>query len=190
MKILIALLFLSIYGCIPKDGGLIANQDQGAIAPDDQFPNDYATLQNYFATFESRTPTSNYATMNGLFSEPINIVTPSTATVEYFLENGLSQSLMFSPNPQGLGGITVDFDLQTLQIKNFYYLGAGPAPYILIDPSPEDEIPIGTIVLVGINATENGVASSRWQNAYMLKIQNGSSYWYVWYGNQNPVYTP
>jgi len=186
MKILFALVFLSIYGCIPQDGGLIPNQqDQGAVAPNEEFPDDYDMLQSYFSSFEIRTPTSVYTTMNGFFSTPTNVVAPSPATSTDFLENGFNQGLMVSSNPEGLGGKTVDFDLNSLAINNFYYLGPGPAPYVLIDPPPENEIPIGTIVLVSINATENGVASSRWQNAYMLKIQSGSSFWYVWYGNQN-----
>jgi hypothetical protein len=195
MKILIGLLFLSIYGCIPTNGGYIpSGSGQGAISPDQQFPDDYATLQSYFSQFEAKTPTSDYTTMNGYFSEPTNIVTPSTATPTDFLENGFYQSLLFSSNPQGLGGKTVDFDLNSLAINNFYYIPAAStstAPtFQEINPPPENNIPIGTIVLVSINATENGATSSRFQNTYMLKIQNGTTYWYVWYGNQNPVYTP
>lgn len=196
MKIIVTLLFLSIYGCMPKNGGYISN-GQGAMSPDQQFPDDYSILQSYFSSFESRTPTTNYATMNGLFSTVANNVAPATETSDYFLENGLSESLMFATGqPQGLAGKTVDFDLQSLVIKNFYYL---PAPatstFQEINPPPETEILNGTVVLVSINATENGTASSRWQNAYMLKINvaippAAPSYWYVWYGNQNPIYTP
>ena len=187
MKILIGLLLLSLHGCIPNNGGLIAPVNNGAIPPNEQFPEDYSTLQTYFSGFEAKTPSTDYTAWNSYFSQTTNIVTPSTATVMPFLQNGLYQNLYFS-NPQGLPNVTVDFDLNSLAITNFYYLST--PTYIPIDPPPETEIPIGTIVSININATENGVSSTRWQNAYMLKIQNGSTFWYVWYGNQNPVYTP
>ena len=191
MKILIGLLFLSIYGCIPTNGGYIPNgSGQGAISPEQQFPDDYSTLQSYFSQFEAKTPTSNYQTMDGYFSVPTNNVAPSTTTVSDFLENGFYQSLLFNPsNPQSLGGKTVEFDLNSLVIKSFYYLGPGPAPYVAINPPPENDIPIGTIVLVSINATVAGASSSMFQNTYMLKIKNNNTYWYVWYGNQGP-YVP
>ena len=194
MKILIGLLFLSIYGCIPTNGGYIPNgSGQGAISPEQQFPDDYSTLQSYFSQFEAKTPTSNYQTMDGYLSVPSNNVAPSTATVAYFLQNGLPQNLMFSPNPQGLGGKTVDFDLNSLVIKNFYSIPASStstAPtFQELNPPPETDIPIGTIVLVSISANVAGASSSYFQNTYMLKIKNNNSYWYVWYGNQGP-YVP
>ncbi len=189
VKYLIGLLFLSIIsGCLPNDGGFYPNPDQGAIAPDQRFPEDYTTLQTYFSQFEVKTPTSDYSTMNGYFAVPTDIVTESTAsdaaTSTNFLQSGLYQSTMFSNSTYGLAGKTVDFDTSSLAIKNFYYFSQTP-PYVEMNPAPTDEIPIGTIVLVGINATIDGEPSDYFQNTYMVKIKQGASYWYVWYGNQS-----
>lgn len=187
MKRLIYLLFLSGYGCLPTDGGYYPAY-QGALPADQEFLDDYYYLQNYFSQFELKTPTTDYSTMNAFFSNPSNVVSPSTATVEFFMENGLSQNLMFSPNPQGLSGKTVDFDLNSLVIQKIFYLS--PPPYIPIDPPPENNIPVGSIILVSINSNINGAPSNYFQDMYLLKTQNGQFYWYVWYGNQNPTYTP
>ncbi|MFI5390775.1 MAG: hypothetical protein ACHQYQ_05380, partial [Bacteriovoracales bacterium] len=184
-----------IYGCLPKDGGYYPqeNQDSGAIAPDQRFPDDYNALQDNFSQFESKTPTSNYLDFNGYFSTPSDIVSVSTATnaasSTYFLQNGLNQALMFTNAQYGLAGKTVDFDLNTLSINNFYYLSHTP-PFVPIDPQPVNDIPIGTIVLVTIQATIDGAASNYFQSTYMLKIKSGQSFWYVWYGDQNPLLFP
>ncbi len=182
-----------IYGCgLPEDGGYYPEADQGAIAPDQRFPQDYSTLQDYFSQFESKTPTSDYLTMNGYFSTPSDIVSESTSTTPtstYFLQNALNQALMFTNTQYGLAGKAVVFDLNTLSINNFYYLSQ-TLPYIPIDPQPENDIPIGTIVLVSINATIDGAPSNYFQNTYMLKIKQGTTFWYVWYGNQNPLLNP
>jgi hypothetical protein len=182
-----------IYGCLPTDGGYYPEEgNQGAIAPDQRFPDDYSTLQDYFSQFEIKTPTSDYITMTGYFSTPSDIVSESTATTPtstYFLQNGLNQALMFINTQYGLAGKTVDFDLNTLSINDFLYLSQTP-PYIPMDPQPVNNIPIGTIVLVSIDATIDGVASNYFQTTYMLKIKQGPTYWYVWYGNQNPLLFP
>jgi hypothetical protein len=183
-----------IYGCLPKDGGYYPEEqgNQGAIAPDQRFPDDYSALQNYFSQFEAKTPTSEYLTFSGYFSTPSDIVSVSTSTTPtstYFMQNGLNQALMFTNSQYGLAGKTVDFDLNTLSINNFYYL-SHPPPYVPMDPQPVNDIPIGTIVLVSISATIDGAASNYFQSVYMLKIKSGQTFWYVWYGNQNPLLFP
>jgi len=97
-----------------------------------------------------------------------------------FLESGLTQADEYAFE-QNLYDVTIVFNMNTVEIKNFYNLND-----VIIDPppSPEDMLP-GTKVLVSIEATEDGVSSTRFRNMFLMKIDSiDEGNRYIWYGDQ------
>jgi len=180
VKILTLLSLILLWGCFPGPGGYTSSlgDDEGATAPEDKWPADTAAISSFFERFQALTPIllpntlDNICARASVEAQKVNELELTTS----FLEDGVDQTFMAIHPTLGIYDKTIVFIPESTSFQSFYDINFNPIP------SPEIILP-GTIVLVGILATENGEASDRFLNTYLLKLDSGN---YIWYGNQKP----
>jgi len=175
---------LLLWGCFPGPGGYVevfSTDGDGAEGPADKWPQDTQAILAWMTGLEIRTPVidpsamDEYCARAGVPSQQVGELPLTTS----FLENGLDQTFMFINSYVGLAGKEVVFSKPSLILKNFYNMDLEEIP----GPGPNMISP-GTVLLVGIAATENETPSIRFEDTYLLKLDTG---YYVWYGNQKQL---
>lgn len=179
MKVLTLTFLLLLAGCFPGKGGYVEIfGEEGATTPDDPYPQDTLAIISFFTRFQAVTPVlappdlDTICARADVETQQVNGIRLTTS----FLEDGIDQTFMAINPTVGIYNKTIVFNPESATFKEFFDIDFNPIP-------PPETIFPGTIVLVGVLATEDGNDSTRFTNTYLLKLDSGN---YIWYGNQNP----
>ncbi len=140
-------------------------------------------VYKYLEDFQTKGKITDATEMDNFYAivedPPVQTISNGLGLPNNFLESGLTQADEYAEE-QDLYNVEVIFNFKTVNIKGFY----GPLGDPIEDPPAPEDMISGTQVQVSIEATENGVPSSRFLNMFLMKIDSDEGNIYVWYGNQ------